>query len=143
MRVLSWLPVVGLYGGLLLEAVADHQKSRYRDDKRNDGHWCDVGLFSLSRHPNYFAELLVWWSVYFCCMPALSLPLSLVGLVSPFFSSFIILKLSGVPLLEKKNLQQYGADKGYQAYVQNTYQLVPFPKSLSSSGTPGGEKKKK
>eukprot|EP01034_Spumella_vulgaris_P031055 gene31055-38384_t len=141
MRVLTWLPVASLYGGLLLEAVADYQKSRYRDDKRNDGHWCDVGLFSLSRHPNYFAELLVWWSVYFCCIPALSVPLSVAALISPLFSSFIILKLSGVPLLEKKNLKQYGENKGYQAYVQNTYQLVPFPKSLSTTSGHGADKK--
>jgi steroid 5-alpha reductase family enzyme len=46
------LPVVGVFLGILLESMADFQKNSYRNDKRNDGHWCDVGLWKLSRYPN-------------------------------------------------------------------------------------------
>ncbi len=146
-KALSLLPIVGLYGGIVMEAVADYQKSKYRDNEANKGHWCDVGLFSLCRYPNYFAEILTWWSVYFACLPALSLPLAAVSLISPLFSSFIVLKLSGVPLLEKKSNALYGKNKEYITYVESTNKLIPFPKLFvgkkkSSSGSVENKKAK-
>jgi steroid 5-alpha reductase family enzyme len=48
----AWTPIVSIFMGILFEAIADHQKSEYRSDKKNDGHWCDTGLWALSRHPN-------------------------------------------------------------------------------------------
>jgi steroid 5-alpha reductase family enzyme len=51
------LPVLGVFAGVLLESVADFQKNSYRNDKRNDGHWCDVGLWKLSRYPNCKPDL--------------------------------------------------------------------------------------
>jgi steroid 5-alpha reductase family enzyme len=49
---IALLPVLGVFAGVLLESVADYQKNSYRNNKRNDGHWCDVGLWKLSRYPN-------------------------------------------------------------------------------------------
>lgn len=128
LKILTLIPTLGMFGGIIIEAIADNQKSVYRGNPKNNGHWCDVGLYSLARYPNYFAELLFWWSVYFYCAPSLSWSLRLVSLISPLFSSFIILKLSGVPLLEKKNKLTYGSDPKYQSYVENTNMLVPIPK---------------
>ena len=49
---LSVLPVLGIYTGIFIEALADTQKNQYRNDQQNDGHWCDKGLWKYSRHPN-------------------------------------------------------------------------------------------
>lgn len=123
-----WTPIIGIFGGILLEAVADYQKSAYRNNQKNAKHWCDEGLFSLSRYPNYFGEILCWWSIYLSCLPSLSLSQAVVSLLSPVFTTFLLLKVSGIPLLEKKNKKLYGEDPDYVKYVKSTNLLVPFPK---------------
>jgi steroid 5-alpha reductase family enzyme len=64
---IALLPVLGVFAGVLLESVADYQKNSYRNDKRNDGHWCDAGLWKLSRYPNckphYSVHFHLHWSI--------------------------------------------------------------------------------
>lgn len=156
-----------------MEAVADAQKNAYRSDNRNDGHWCDQGLWKHCRHPNCksvlatelspacacavtqdkfdgqcgsarsklallvifgttdFGELWTWWSVYFAVLPALLqqpavLPYApLIALVSPAFITFLLLKVSGVPILERKHAKEYAGNQEYDRYVRDTPLLVP------------------
>mmetsp|Transcript_2257 Transcript_2257/g.4018 ORF Transcript_2257/g.4018 Transcript_2257/m.4018 type:complete len:306 (+) Transcript_2257:80-997(+) len=125
---LSLLPVVGLFGGVIMEAVADYQKTLYRSDPKNDGHWCDKGLWAYSRYPNYFGELLTWWSVYFSSLPALissSTYAPLLGLVSPAFITLLLFKVSGIPLLEAKYKKQYKDNTDYADYVRTTPLMIP------------------
>jgi steroid 5-alpha reductase family enzyme len=84
-----------------------------------------------------FGELLTWWSIYFGSMSALLAPVAaeaamipwapLVGLLSPAFITLLLLKVSGIPLLEAKYKKEYKGNVGYQDYVRRTPLIVPNP----------------
>ena len=84
------------YAATLTETIADWQKFSFRNDPANKGRWCDVGLWSLSRHPNYFAEILLWFSVYTSSFPALNNNQRLWSLFSPSIVYLLIMHLSGM-----------------------------------------------
>jgi len=128
MGVWSILPTAGLVLGLILEGVADWQKYKYK--QKNKDHWCDEGLWALARHPNYFGELTVWWSIYALSLPVLGAKYGLLGLASPGFVSFLLLCLSGIPMLEKAHEKKYGNEDAFKAYKQSTNLLFPLPWKL-------------
>lgn len=127
-NVLTLLPFIVLFGGIVIESIADTQKTEYRKNPDNNNHWCDKGLYSLARYPNYFGEIVVWWGIYFACLPSLTRPYALVSLLSPLFTTFLLLKVSGIPLLEKKYKKEYGNNPEYLKYVRKTNLLVPLPR---------------
>lgn len=114
--------------GLLIEALADYQKFAFKLDKNNEGRWIQEGLWKYSRHPNYFGEILVWCGVYVSCFASLSSIGRLVGLASPLLITWVLLFVSGVPLLEKSADQRWGKLKDYKEYKQRTHLLAPLPK---------------
>jgi len=121
-----WSTIIftGVAMGLTLEVVADCQKYRFKQMHKD--RWCDVGLWSWCRHPNYLGELAFWWSLYAMSLPALpSRGLRVFALASPVFISTLILCLSGVPLLEKAHEEKYGRDPAYQQYKRTTPLLLP------------------
>jgi steroid 5-alpha reductase family enzyme len=89
-----------------------------------------------------FGEMLTWWSLYFAALPALwtttppaMIPFApLIALVSPAFITFLLMKVSGIPLLEKKYAQQYAGSEEFQQYVRNTPLLLPNPLLALRSG---------
>ncbi|MBC7265581.1 MAG: DUF1295 domain-containing protein [Coriobacteriia bacterium] len=112
--------------GFGLEAVADHQKSRFRSDAANRGRFIATGLWAWSRHPNYFGEITLWLGVAIIAFPALE-GWRLAGLVSPVFVYLLITRVSGVPLLEKKADERWGGQPDYEEYKRSTPVLVPRP----------------
>ncbi len=126
------LPVDGLaYLGALIwavgfgvEVLADHQKTVFRRDPTNAEKFITTGLWARSRHPNYFGEILLWLGVALVALPALS-GWQLVTMISPLFVTFLLIKVSGVRLLEDSAQQRWGQDPEYQAYVTRTPVLVP------------------
>lgn len=89
--------------GFLTEFVADQQKFSYRNDTNNKNKWCDIGVWKYSRHPNYFGELLFWWGVFTASSPVLLASQNGWGyftVLSPLFMCFVLLGLSGMPILE-------------------------------------------
>ncbi|XP_074646496.1 uncharacterized protein LOC141902590 [Tubulanus polymorphus] len=126
---LSSFDVIGIclyVAGVLIEIFADMQKFNFKDNPANSGIWCDYGLWSWSRHPNYFGEMLVWWGVFLISVNVLRYS-QWVSIASPVFTTLILLFLSGIPIMEKKADERYCKLSNYVHYKMNTSPLVPIP----------------
>ncbi|HNT55097.1 MAG TPA: DUF1295 domain-containing protein [Anaerolineaceae bacterium] len=110
--------------GFTMEAVADAQKSRFNADPQNAGKFIQTGLWSRSRHPNYFGEIVLWIGVMIIALPVLS-GWQWVALISPIFVALLLTRVSGVPLLEKKADQKWGGQEDYEVYKKRTPVLIP------------------
>ncbi|MCB0913447.1 MAG: DUF1295 domain-containing protein [Propionibacteriaceae bacterium] len=110
--------------GFAVEVVADRQKSRFRAEPANRGRFISTGLWSRSRHPNYFGEILLWVGVAVVALPALE-GWQWIGLLSPVFVAVLILRVSGVPLLEAKAEAKWGGQPDYEEYKRATPVLLP------------------
>jgi steroid 5-alpha reductase family enzyme len=104
--------------GLTVEAVADGQLALFRSDPSTQGKVLDFGLWRYSRHPNYFGEALLWWGWFLVAAAA--------GgwwtVFAPLLMTFLLLKVSGVALLEK---DIGGRRPDYLAYVARTNAFIP------------------
>jgi steroid 5-alpha reductase family enzyme len=116
--------------GFATEVIADYQKSRFRTDSANKGGFISTGLWSWSRHPNYFGEIVLWIGVTIVALPVLR-GWQWVTLVSPLFVILLLTRVSGVPLLEKTADERWGGRPEYEAYKARTPVLVPRPSSKS------------
>ena len=114
--------------GFVIEVVADRQKSRFRQDEANEGRWIDEGLWSLSRHPNYFGEILLWTGLFVCGVEQYE-GWQWLAACSPIFVAVLLTKGSGVPLLAARAQARWGDDPAFQAYVRRTRVLIPFRKT--------------
>lgn len=116
----SWQFTIGLFifaVGLIIETVSDWQLSRFlRSCKK--GAVCNSGLWAWSRHPNYFGEVVLWYGIYIATLNNVSLIWTIVG---PITITFLILKVSGVSMLEK-HMQD---NLKYAKYVENTPMFWP------------------
>jgi steroid 5-alpha reductase family enzyme len=110
--------------GMLIEAVADRQKSRFRADPENEGAFIDVGLWAWSRHPNYFGEIVLWTGMALVAVPVLD-GWQWATLVSPVFVAFLLIKVSGIPMLEAKADERWGGQERYEQYKRRTPVLIP------------------
>jgi steroid 5-alpha reductase family enzyme len=110
--------------GFTLEAVADAQKSRFNANPENKGKFIQTGLWSRSRHPNYFGEITLWVGVAIIAVPVLQ-GWQWVAMISPIFVTLLITRVSGVPLLEKKADNKWGGQPDYEAYKKSTPVLIP------------------
>lgn len=124
------LDAFAVVGGVLwlagfgIEVVADQQKSRFRADPANRDRFINTGLWSRSRHPNYFGEILLWVGIAVISIPVLS-GWQWIALASPVFVTLLLTKVSGVPLLEAKAEKKWGGQPDYEAYKRSTPVLVP------------------
>lgn len=126
-KALDLFAVLGLLVwivGFAFEAIADAQKSRFNADPANRGQFIRTGLWARSRHPNYFGEIVLWIGVAIMTLPVLQ-GWQWVALISPVFVTFLLTRVSGVPLLEAKADQKWGGQPDYEAYKKNTPVLIP------------------
>jgi steroid 5-alpha reductase family enzyme len=127
---LTLLDVAGLAlwtFGFAFEAVADWQLSRFKRDPSNRGRVLDAGLWGLSRHPNYFGEAVLWWGIGLIgCAGG-----GFVALVAPALLTFLLLKISGVAMLDRGMVNRKA---GYADYMQNTSAFVPVPRRWRDIG---------
>ncbi len=110
--------------GFAFESIADYQKSRFTAVPGNSGKFINKGLWSISRHPNYFGEIVIWIGIAIIAFPTLE-GWRLVTLISPVFVAILITQISGVPLLEKYADKQWGGQDDYQEYKRTTPVLIP------------------
>ena len=112
--------------GFGIEVVADQQKSAFKRDPANEGRFITSGLWSWSRHPNYFGEITLWIGMALLAVPILT-GWRWVMLISPIFVIVLLTRISGIPLLEARGMKRWGDDPEYRAYVEQTSVLVPLP----------------
>ena len=109
--------------GFLFEVIADKQKSNFNE--LNKGKFISSGLWSISRHPNYFGELTLWLGITLASVSSFS-GFQYIALVSPFSIYLLLNYVSGVNLLEDLAEKRWGKDPNYKKYKNET--PVIFPK---------------
>mmetsp|Transcript_14605 Transcript_14605/g.50201 ORF Transcript_14605/g.50201 Transcript_14605/m.50201 type:complete len:316 (+) Transcript_14605:38-985(+) len=115
--------------GFGIEAVADFQKDQWRKRPENAGRFIDEGLWSVSRHPNYMGEIMCWLGMWGLSLSAVSsVGLGAAAAASPAITALLLLKVSGVPLLEKAADKKWGSEPAYQAYKRKTREVLLLPK---------------
>ena len=110
--------------GFGIEVVSDNQKSKFNSNPINKGNFMKEGLWSRSRHPNYFGEILLWFGIAIISLPVLK-GVQLFTLISPVFVYILLTKISGIPILEKKAEKKWGGQLEYEAYKNSTPGLIP------------------
>ncbi len=111
--------------GFLIEVIADNQKTKFRSIPENSNKFITTGLWSISRHPNYFGEVVLWAGIAIMSLPYLE-GAQYWTLISPIFSFTLIYFVSGVRMLEARANVKWGDNTEYQNYVKKT--PVFFPK---------------
>lgn len=119
---------MGLWGvGFLFEVIADWQKRRFKANKKNEFKFISEGLWKLSRHPNYFGEILLWTGIYISANAGMTSNLQKVTTaISPIFIALLLVFVSGIPLLEKASDAKFATSKGYAHFKATTPTLIPF-----------------
>ena len=107
-----------ILAGVFFEAVGDMQLSRFRRDPDNAGKVLDKGLWRYTRHPNYFGNFTLWWGFYLIALSAGAW----WTVISPLLMTFLLLKVSGVALLEK---DISGRRPQYRQYIRRTNAFFP------------------
>ena len=113
--------------GLAMEIIADWQKSVFRENPKNKDQFIKHGLWSYSRHPNYFGEIILWTGISIMSFSSLS-GWQYITLISPIFTYVLLVYISGVRILEASGMEKWGHLESYRLYVRNTPSLIPFSK---------------
>lgn len=133
---LNVIDAVGLTtwaAGWGLELLADSQKYAFRNDPANKNKFISSGVWAWSRHPNYFGEITLWCGLAITASNGLRGFDAVAVFASPVFTAFLLIFVSGVPLLESYANKKWGNDPEYQRYVKTTSILMPWPPSASAN----------
>jgi steroid 5-alpha reductase family enzyme len=114
--------------GFAIEVIADRQKSQFRASPENAGKFINVGLWSWSRHPNYFGEIILWIGVAIIALPVLR-GWQWLTMISPLFVILLLTRISGIPMLEARSDQKWGGQPAYEDYKARTSVLILRPPS--------------
>ena len=106
--------------GFAFETIGDYQLSVYIKQKKNKGDIMQTGLWRYTRHPNYFGEILLWWGIFIISLP---LENGIFGIISPLTITFLLLYVSGIPMLEAK----YKDNLQFKEYKRRTSAFFPLP----------------
>lgn len=120
--VVGWWTILGIIIwviGFGYEVIGDYQLAQFKKNPENKGKLLTTGLWSTTRHPNYFGEALAWWGVF---LVTLNESRNMWGIIGPIVITLLLLFVSGVPLLEKK----YKDRSDFKAYAKKTAKFVPF-----------------
>jgi steroid 5-alpha reductase family enzyme len=119
LRIINYLGIIIFIMGLVFETIGDWQLKKFKQNPENKGKIIESGLWQYTRHPNYFGEVVLWWGIYLISFSLQSeIYLAIIG---PLTITFLILKVSGIPLLEEK----YADDPEYKDYQKRVNKFWP------------------
>lgn len=110
--------------GFLFESISDYQLSQFikkKKEGKTDTRFLKSGLWSLSRHPNYFGEVVQWWGIWLICI-SLDSPITLLTVIGPLTITYFITRVSGVPMLEDK----YEGNSEWEEYKKDVPKFFPL-----------------
>ena len=120
---LFYIGAVTFLVGFVLEIVADHQKTAFRKDPKNKDKFINTGLWARSQHPNYVGEITLWAGIALISYSSLE-GWEYISLISPIFTYWLLVFVSGIPQLEESGEKKWGHLKAYQDYTKNTPKLI-------------------
>lgn len=120
-HLLEWIGLVVFLVGWVGESLADWQLHRFKKDPSNQGRVCNTGLWSLSRHPNYFFEIVVWTGMGLFAVTA---PYGFLAFLPVLILSYFIFRITGIPATEEQALRSKG--QAYADYQRTTSMFVPW-----------------
>ena len=123
LNYLFYFGLVTFFVGMSIEVISDNQKTQFRKDPKNKDRFINTGLWSRSRHPNYVGEITLWSGVAIISFSSLE-GWQYVSLISPIFTYFLLVYVSGVPQLEESGQKKWGHMKDYQDYIKKTPSLI-------------------
>ena len=121
--IMGYIGIALWISGMVIEVVADNQKTKFRADPANRDRFITTGLWAWSRHPNYFGEITLWLGLALVALPVLS-GWQLATMISPIFVYLLLTKVSGIPLLEALAQKKWGRDPEFIAYTEKTPALM-------------------
>jgi len=110
--------------GMVIEIIADYQKTAHNKLNNKKRKFISSGLWSRSRHPNYFGEFLIWTGITIICFPVFS-GFKYLALITPIFIYFLLNYISGVNLLEERAKEMWGNNPEYVKYFKTTPKFFP------------------
>lgn len=119
----GFLDVLGLglwLLGFFFQVVGDEQLRSFKKQQNNKGKVMQSGLWQYTRHPNYFGEATMWWGIF---VLVLGFAQGFWAFFSPLIITFLLVRVSGVPMLENK----YKENPAYQNYIRKTSSFIPLP----------------
>ncbi|XP_071957290.1 uncharacterized protein [Antedon mediterranea] len=111
--------------GFLMETISDIQKTIFKKNPDNAGKFINTGLWSISRHPNYFGEIVLWIGLWLSASSVMT-DWDYFSVLSPIFVWLLISKISGIPILERQGMTKWGEDPDYLIYIKKVPVLIPF-----------------
>jgi len=114
--------------GMIFEGIGDWQLSQFKANPENHGKVMDRGLWHYTRHPNYFGECLIWWGFYIFAVPTGAW----WTLAGPLLLTYLLLKFSGVTLMEQTIIERRPA---YREYIAHTNAFLPGPPKQGMGGS--------
>lgn len=117
-----WLGIAIWLIGFIFESLGDWQLQKFKANPKNKGKIMKTGLWRYTRHPNYFGESMMWWGIWILVISSYGSVINYLTVVSPLTITWLLLFVSGVPLLEKK----YADNKEFQKYKQQTSSFIPW-----------------
>ncbi len=141
------ISLIGLLGfiiwlkGFFFESIGDWQLSKFMRDPANKGKIMDKGLWKYTRHPNYYGESLMWWGLALISFGTLvyvsNFLIAILAFVGPVLITYLLLKVSGVPLLEAR----FAGNPAWETYKKQTSVFIPwFPKVSVGTKAESGSK---
>tara|TARA_E500000178_G_scaffold346736_1_gene398844 strand:+ start:283 stop:1026 length:744 start_codon:yes stop_codon:yes gene_type:complete len=124
LEVIAFIGIFLWWSGFLIEVISDYQKRKFRETSDPKTEFISTGLWGRSRHPNYFGEITLWVGMAVISLSSLSGVEYVTAIVSPVFVYFLLVKLEGVPMLERIADERYGELSDYQEYKANTPVLM-------------------